>query len=90
MAKIKFTSALNRFFPSLREIEIEGSTVKEILGNVEKAHPGILGYLVDEHGRLRKHLNIFVQGDLIKDRYTLKDRVNKSDELLIFQALSGG
>ncbi len=90
MAKVKFTSALKRFFPLLTDIEIEGSTVKEILFNAEKIHPGISSYLVDDHGSLRTHLNIFIKGDLISDRQTLKDKVNHSDELLIFQALSGG
>ncbi len=90
MAKIKFTSALNRFFPSLTEIEIQGSTVREVLINIEKIHPGISNYLTDDNGRLRKHLNIFVEGDLIKDRQTLNDHINADDELLIFQALSGG
>jgi sulfur-carrier protein len=90
MAKLRFTSALKRFFPSLTEIEIEGRTVKEVLHNVEKRYPGISAYLVDDHGGLRKHINIFVQGDLIKNRETLNDTVNHNDELLIFQALSGG
>ena len=90
MAKIKFTSALKRFFPSLTEIEIEGDTVGQVLNNIEKMHPGSSSYLVDDHGHLRKHLNIFVRGDLIKDRNTLNDKVNNNDELLIFQALSGG
>ena len=90
MPKIKFTSALKRFFPSLTEIEIEGNTVGQVLDNIEKIYPGISNYLVDDHGHLRRHLNIFVQGDLIKDRSTLNDHVNSSDELLIFQALSGG
>jgi len=90
MAKIKFTSALKRFFPSLTEMEIEGNTVGHVLNNIEKIHPGISSYLVDDNGHLRKHLNIFVQGDLIKDRLSLNDNVNNDDELLIFQALSGG
>lgn len=90
MAKVKFTSALNRFFPSLTEVEISGSTVKETLYNADKTYPGILQYLVEEDGQLRKHVNIFVQGELIKDRVTLQDAVHGNDELLIFQALSGG
>ena len=90
MAKIKFTSALKRFFPSLAETEIEGVTVKEVLHNIEEIHPGISNYIVDEHGHLRKHVNIFVQGELIKDREALNDKVKSSDEVLVFQALSGG
>ena len=90
MAKVKFTSALNRFFPDLGDLEIEGNTVRDALDKIEKSHPGILKYLVEENGQLRKHVNIFLKGELIKDRKTLNDAVGEKDELLIFQALSGG
>ena len=90
MAKIKFTSALKRFFPSLSEMDISGTTVRETLHNVEKTYPGLLNYLTEENGQLRKHVNIFLKGELIKDRKTLNDTVGSHDELLIFQALSGG
>jgi molybdopterin synthase sulfur carrier subunit len=90
MARVKFTSALNRFFPNLTEVEIEGNTVKETLEKIEKSHPGILNYLVEDNGQLRRHVNIFLKGELIKDRKTLNDAVGRNDELLIFQALSGG
>jgi len=90
MARVKFTSALKRFFPSLTELDIAGDSVREALSNIEQRYPGILNYLIEDNGQLRKHVNIFLKGELIKDRVTLKDPVNASDELLIFQALSGG
>ncbi len=90
MARIKFTSALKRFFPTLTEIEMEGDTVKDVLYNVEKIYPGISSYLIQDDGALRKHVNIFIQGNLIENRQTLNDTVKHNDELLIFQALSGG
>ena len=90
MAKVRFTSALTRFFPKLNEMEIQGATVKEALLNVEKNCPGILSYLMEDNGQLRKHVNIFLGEELIKDRKTLNDALTPQDELLIFQALSGG
>ena len=90
MAKIKFTSALTRFFPNLTEMDIEAGTVKEALLNVEKNYPGILQYLVEDNGQLRKHVNIFLGDELIKDRQTLCDKISQKDELMIVQALSGG
>ena len=90
MAKIRFTSALTRFFPNLTEMEIQGTTVKEVLLNVEKKYPGILNYIEEDNGRLRKHVNIFLGEELIKDRQTMQDKISPKDELLIFQALSGG
>jgi molybdopterin converting factor small subunit len=90
MARVKFTSALRRFFPSLTELDIAGDSVREALFNIEQRYPGMLTYLMEDNGQLRKHVNIFLKGELIKDRVTLNDPVNPLDELLIFQALSGG
>ena len=90
MAKVKFTSALKSFFPSLTDLDLEGATIRDVLHQIEGRFPGMSNYLTDETGSLRKHVNIFLQGDLIKDREQLTDPVRKSDELLIFQALSGG
>ena len=90
MARIKFTAALTRFFPNLTEMDIQGTTVNEALLNVEKKYPGILNYIVEDNGHLRKHINIFLGEELIKDRQTMQDKIAPKDELLIFQALSGG
>jgi molybdopterin synthase sulfur carrier subunit len=90
MARVKFTSALKRFFPTITESNVNGETVRETLQNIDKAYPGILHYLVDDDGQLRRHVNIFLKGELIHDRTHLNDHVDAQDELLIFQALSGG
>lgn len=91
MAKVKFTSALKPFFPTLQDLDLKGTaTIRELLHEVESQYPGISTYLTDETGSLRQHVNIFVQGDLIKDRNALSDAINNSDEVIIFQALSGG
>lgn len=82
-----------RFFPELvnqNDIEIEGGSVKEILANLNERFPGISDYIVDEHGRLRKHVNIYVGDALIRDRESLSDEVKPSDQIYFFQALSGG
>lgn len=90
MAKIKFTSALKRFFPTLTEVEAEGDTVRDVLDNIEKIYPGISNYLIQDDGTLRKHVNIFIEGNMIENREILSDTVKHGDELLIIQALSGG
>ena len=90
MAQIKFTSALKRFFPTLEEGSIAGTNVKEVLTNLEGKYPGINDFLRDEQGHIRQHVNVFVKGELIEDEATLTDSVGESDEVLIFQALSGG
>ncbi len=90
MVKVKLTSALKRFFPTLSELDVTASNIRDVLVELEQKYPGISSYLMDDAGCLRQHVNIFVKGELIKDRTTLTDQLNDQDEVLIFQALSGG
>ena len=90
MASVKFTSALNRFFPDLKEMEVSGGTVSQVLEGATAKVPGLSRYLLEDDGSLRKHVNIFIKEELIKDREKLSDKVTETDEVLIYQALSGG
>ncbi len=90
MAKANFTYALKRFFPGIEETEVDSGSVKEVLAQLEKSYPGLSGYIVDDQGQLRQHVNVFVNGTLIKDREALSDAVEDEDEVYFMQALSGG
>ncbi len=90
MVKVNFTSALKRFYPTLESVELEGNSVSEILVLLENKHAGLTDFLIDEHGALRQHINIFIGDKMLVDRETLTDRVVAGDEILVFQALSGG
>jgi sulfur-carrier protein len=87
---VKFTSALKKFFPALTDTEVQAETVGTAINALERYHPGITSYLLDDTGQLRPHVNVFIEKDLIADRQTLSDRVKENDTLTIFQALSGG
>lgn len=90
MATINFTQALKRFYPQLQPLELVASTVVEVIDAVEAKYPGIKSYLVDDQGSLRKHVNVFVNGELIHDREKLLDELEPNAEVYIMQALSGG
>ena len=90
MAKVAFTRHLLRFFPELQEGPVEGSTVAEVVAALDARHPGLSRYLREDHGGLRKHVNVFVDGELVRDRTALSDPVAEATELFIVQALSGG
>ena len=90
MPIIKFTANLKRFYPHLGEEHTDIQALPEILDELEAKFKGIKHYIVDEQGRLRKHVNIFVGNELIKDREKLSDRIKSTDEIYIMQALSGG
>jgi len=89
MAQVHFTSNLQRHLtcPSL---EVSAATVGEALEAVFEENPRLRGYLTDDQGRLRRHVKLFVNNKAIRDREGLGDRLAESDELFVFQALTGG
>lgn len=70
--------------------EYPGTTVAAVLAGAFADFPKLRGYLLDDQDRLRKHVTVFVKGDMIRDRQTLGDPVAADDEVFVFQALSGG
>ena len=90
MPTVKFTHALNRFFPGLKETPAKADTLKEVLKEIDGNYPGIRNYILDEQGSLRRHVNIFIDGRLINDRKALSDPFTERSEIYIIQALSGG
>jgi len=90
MAHVKFTPNLQRFFPDLCDCAIDAATVADIIPAVDDRWRGLADYIVDEQGALRKHVNIFVGGELLRDKQTLSDRVSADTQVFIVQALSGG
>jgi hypothetical protein len=90
MPHVAFTRHLQRFFPDLAEGEVPGTTVGEVIAELERRHPGLASYIVDETGRLRRHVNVFVGEEPIGDRERLSDGVGPGDRVFILQALSGG
>lgn len=90
MPTVKFTNALKRFFPNLKDTPATGRTLAEILREMEVSYPGVCSYLLDEQGNLRRHVNIFIDGAMISDRTVLNDSFAENSEIFIIQALSGG
>lgn len=62
----------------------------EVLEAAFARDPRLRGYVLEDDGSLRKHMNIFLNGEQISDRRRLSDAVDDADELYIMQALSGG
>ena len=90
MVLVKFTYALKRFFPKLTDTESGGKTLRAVIDEIEARYPGVTRYVLDDQGRLRQHVNIFIDGVMIKDRNTLTDPFRENSEIYIMQALSGG
>ena len=92
MARVEITRHLFAFFPRLegQDLRVDATPVAEVVKAVDALAPGLGFYLCDERGRLRRHVNVFVDDQMIADRQRLSDGVGPDSRVLIMQALSGG
>lgn len=89
MPRVSFTPQLQRFLDA-PPAAVAGTTVRAALDAVFAANPRLRGYIVDEHGRLRKHVTVFVGDRPLVDRDGLGDPLGADTEVFVMQALSGG
>jgi sulfur-carrier protein len=70
-----------------REVEARGTTLAELLADLDRHYPGLRFRMVDEQDQVRPHMRVFVNGAPVRD---LARALAASDEVQIVQALSGG
>jgi sulfur-carrier protein len=68
------------------EHELPGGTVCDLLRALESGHPGLKGWVLDERGRIRRHINVFVNGD----RGDETTAVRSGDRVEVVPAITGG
>ncbi len=85
--RVRIPTPLRSYTDQRSEVSAEGTTIDDVLRDLDVHYPGIRFRLVDEQGRLRQHMKIFVNVDIIRD---LSTPIIDTDELTIMQALSGG
>jgi sulfur-carrier protein len=89
MARIAFTAHLAAVGPT-ETVSYGGATLAEVLDAVGADYPRLNSYLLDDQGRIRKHIAIFVDG-LMRPRETaLGLALDETSDVYVFQALSGG
>jgi sulfur-carrier protein len=89
MGQISFTANLQRHV-ACASMPVVGATVREALDHVFTQNAPLRAYILDDQGRLRRHINIFVNGVRVRDRLSLSDAISADDQIHVFQALSGG
>jgi len=65
---------------------LEGATVLDALRELESAHPPLRGWILDERGHVRRHINVYVNGEQVEEDAA----VDADDRLEILPAISGG
>lgn len=86
MAIVRLRGPLKRLADDCGEHPVEGATVVELMRAIEAAHPATDGWILDERGHIRRHINVFVNGELGKEETAVAD----GDRVDVLPAISGG
>lgn len=87
MPTIAFTHHLQRHAPA-QPVQVAAATPRLALEAVFATHPMLRSYVLDEQGALRKHIALFINGEL--HRELLDGEVDDTAQIYVMQALSGG
>ena len=88
--RVRIPTPLRRFTAGAEEVGVNSTTIGTVVEDLEKKHPGIKERLCDEQGRVRRFVNIYVNGDDIRFLSNLDTVVKDGDEVAIVPAIAGG
>jgi molybdopterin converting factor small subunit len=86
MAVVSVRGPLRKLAGGRAEHELDGATVVELLRGLEQRHPDVSGWILDERGRIRRHINVFVNGE----RGAEQTVVESGDRVEVLPAITGG
>ncbi len=86
MAVVSLRSPLRDLADGAGRLEVQGSTVGEVIDSLERTYPKLRGWVMDERGKVREHIAIFVNGE----RSGQESAVTASDTVHVLPAISGG
>lgn len=84
---VRIPTPLRSYTAGAKVVDASGSTVGAILTDLDRRFPGIRFRVVDEQGRVRQHMVVWLRGERCRD---LDASVEPDDEVVLMQALSGG
>ena len=85
--RVRLAPLLHSYTGGASVVETHGATVGEVMDDLERLYPGIAFRVIDEQGRVRRHMHVFVGETTATDR---SSAVPPGTEVFIVGALSGG
>jgi molybdopterin synthase sulfur carrier subunit len=86
MAVVNLRAPLRDLAGGSPELELEGSSLLEVLRGLEAKHPKTTGWILDDQGQIRRHVNVFVNGENTRDDAPLRPE----DRIHVVPAITGG
>jgi molybdopterin converting factor small subunit len=83
---VRVHGPLKRLAGGRSEHPVDGDTIGDLLRTLEREHPALVGWVLDERGVIRRHINVYVNGELGGKDTPVKE----PDEVEVLPAISGG
>tara|TARA_B100001123_G_C14493763_1_gene703501 strand:- start:185 stop:460 length:276 start_codon:yes stop_codon:yes gene_type:complete len=87
---VRVPAPLRNLTKEQSKIEIDASTISELIDGLESLYPGMKDRLLDENGELRYFVNLYLNGEDVRFLNGVDTNVNSGDELSIVPAVAGG
>lgn len=88
--RVRVPTPLRKYTQGADEVNAEGGSVKALVENLEKNYPGIKERICDETGKVRRFVNVYVNGDDIRFLQNLETSLKEGDNISIVPAIAGG
>lgn len=88
--KVRIPTPLRKITGGSDEVTAEGSTVSEVIDDLEKNYPGLKERICEEDGSLRRFVNLYLNDEDIRFMDNLSTGLKENDELSIIPAIAGG
>jgi len=87
---VRIPTPLRKLTGENEVVTVEGATIAAILANLDTSYPGLIERLCDEHGAVRRFVNIFLNDEDIRFLQEKETPVKDGDEISIVPAIAGG
>jgi molybdopterin synthase sulfur carrier subunit len=89
-ATVRITTILRTYTGGAAEVTAEGATLSEVIADLEQNHAGISARILDETGKLRRFVNVYVNDDDVRFAEGLGTEVKDGASVSIIPAVAGG
>ena len=88
--RVRVPTPLRKFTNGADEVNAQGPNVRALVDDLEKSFPGIKERICDETGKVRRFVNVYVNGDDIRFLQNLETSLKEGDNISIVPAIAGG
>jgi sulfur-carrier protein len=88
--RVRVPTPLRKFTKGVDEVDAQGNNIRSIVEDLEKNYPGIKERICDDSGKVRRFVNVYVNGDDIRFLQNLETALKEGDNISIVPAIAGG